>query len=276
MMNVRKRKMVLYFFLILIAAILFWFYILRQPSLEGNWEAHLQAQPAIKVENDTFYIDQIHDWFYGPDGPIRTETISAEFNFKKVKDVWFFVEPFEGNENIAHTMMVFRFTDNKMVGLTIEARKEVGEEYSALAGMARKFELLYIWANPSDMLTRRAVMLDHTLYAYPFDLEQQDQIVLLKSLIQRTNALLTKPRFYNTLRHNCTNEFAQAVNLPWSFAHVLTGKAPAYLAKKGYMDPQWATRKYDIAPQIRKIDAENFNIRFSQILDEIKASTKER
>ncbi len=257
-------------FAALIGLSLLAFYGLRQPSLEGNWEAHLKDQSAIVVAADSFKISNIHDWFYDHKGPVRQQVVTQKYRFDSVQDIWFFVEPFETNDAIAHTMLMFRFADGRLLGLTIEARKQVGETYSALGGMARKFELLYIWNKPSDMLSRRAAFLQHKIYAYPLDVPQAEQINLLKSLIVKTNGLVERPRFYNTLRHNCTNEFAQSAGLLWGPAHVLTGRAPKYLAGKGYIDAAAAGRKIDISEAVAAIPYDRFESDLSTYLDQLR------
>jgi hypothetical protein len=107
---------------------------------------------------------------------------------------------------------MFEFGEGDLVGLTIEARKESRETYSALGGAFNKFELMYYWASPRDLMTRRAVMMDRELYMYPLQLSQAEAEAYLTSLLEKTISIEERPRFYNTLTSNCTNELAKAAD----------------------------------------------------------------
>ncbi|MEO0850612.1 MAG: DUF4105 domain-containing protein [Pseudomonadota bacterium] len=83
--------------------------------------------------------------------------------------------------------------------------------------------------------------LDHQLFAYKLNLTHEQAILIFDHFVKRTNALAAKPRFYNTLHSNCTNELAKVVNeafpkaLPWHRSWVLTGKSGKWLHDLGYV-----------------------------------------
>jgi hypothetical protein len=60
-----------------------------------------------------------------------------------------------GSPDIAHTMASFGFAGGDYVCFSIETRKEQGEEYSAVKGMFRQFELTYIIAGERDVVRLR-------------------------------------------------------------------------------------------------------------------------
>ena len=45
------------------------------------------------------------------------------------------VEPQPGGDYAAHTLILFEFGGDRIVGLTVEARLEQGETYDAIAGV---------------------------------------------------------------------------------------------------------------------------------------------
>jgi hypothetical protein len=120
-----------------------------------------------------------------------------------------------------------------LLGVTIEARREDGEPYSALRGIFNAFELSYVWASARDLLIRRAVMLDHETFVYPVEMTDAQKQSLLRRLLQRTEELETTPRFYNTITSNCTNELAKAAGFNWAPAYILTGRSDEYLFRRG-------------------------------------------
>ncbi len=147
----------------------------------------------------------------------------------------------------------------------MEARRQVGESYSALAGIFRTYELIYLWATEKDLLTRRAVYLPDDLYGYRLNVSPQTARAALRHFIARTNQLAGRPRFYNTLFSNCTNELAKTVNgsgeevIPYHYSFVLTGYADRYLHRLGYIgdgDRDFATiRKSSRANAIVRANA---------------------
>ena len=195
-----------------------------RPRLDRNWVEHLALTPTVDVRDAGFSVTPVTDWAYaGTDAPAAKDYTAFSSGFADLKNVWFVIEPHPGMKPMAHTLVLFEFGNDRMVGLTIEARREANEKYSALWGAFNRFELAYIWSTPRDLLTRRAVMLEHDVLVYPLALTAAQKETFLRDLLAETQALATRPRFYNTLFSNCTNELAKTAKLPWNFAFVLTG-----------------------------------------------------
>ncbi|MEZ6011070.1 MAG: DUF4105 domain-containing protein [Hyphomonas sp.] len=202
----------------------------KQPRHDRDWYPHLSRLPHVDLDNGTFSIAPYSNWTYTEDAPDeRRWTDLPPHRISDVRCVWFVMEPHPGLPIMAHTFVLFEFREGDLVGLTIEARKEKREKYSALAGAFNKFELLYDWASPRDLMTRRAVMMDRQLYMYPLELSQAEAEAYLTALLEKTIAIERRPRFYNTLTSNCTNELAKAAKLPWHPAFIFTGGADAAL-----------------------------------------------
>ena len=86
-------------------------------------------------------------------------------DFADLRNVWFVVEPQPGGDYAAHTLVLFEFAGDRIVGLTVEARLERGETYDAIAGMFNQFELAYVWSTARDLLERRRDRTQITYYA---------------------------------------------------------------------------------------------------------------
>ncbi len=197
--------------------------LIERPRLDRNWIEHLAIMPEIDLSADHFALSPATDWSYDAKGPIEKRYASFAADIPEVRNVWFMVEPHPGMKPMAHTLVMFEFPGDRMIGLTIEARREANEEYSALWGAFNKFELAYIWSTPKDLLTRRAVYLDHDVLVYPLQLSEQQKKDFLRALLEQTQKVSTTPRFYNTLVSNCTNELAKTAALDWHYAFILTG-----------------------------------------------------
>jgi hypothetical protein len=209
--------------------------IARIPRLDRNWTEHLARMPDIEMDEEGFSLDPATDWTYDAKGPAAKNTVSFAANYADLKNVWFMVEPQPGGGYAAHTLLLFEFAGDRIIGITVEARREEGEEYSAFWGLFNNFELAYIWSTSKELLTRRAVYLAKEVYVYPLTLSDEHKAAFLKALLKQTMALETKARFYNTFTSNCTNELGKVAKIPWHYSFVFTGYSPQYLHKLKYI-----------------------------------------
>lgn len=203
-----------------------------RPRNDRDWYPYLSRTSAVQETPASFSVEPVTDWSYQASGPTAETYTRAAFNIDDLREIWFVLEPQPGSQLAAHTFLMFEFTNDRLIGLTIEARRERSEDYSVLAGAFNAYELSYLWGSARDLLTRRAVMLDHEVFVYPVDIPQAQDRVLLTRLLARTHDLETRPRYYNTLFSNCTNELAKAAGFHWAPAFILTGRSDEYLFRR--------------------------------------------
>lgn len=218
--------------------------LLRSPRTDREWEPHQAPTPVFSPQTDGVWrLSPLREYAFDASGPVRTDWRDISLRPNDLSEIWFFVEPFAGWDGVGHTFLSFVFEGKspQVVSVSVEARKEVGEEYSALRGLFNAYELLYQWSTEQDIVTRITQHLGHDLYAYKLDVSPEQARAILDHFIQRTNRLHARPRFYNTITSNCTNELAKAVNeaypgaLPWRREHVFTGRSDRYLLQRGFI-----------------------------------------
>ncbi len=262
---------------VIFAGLTIWHFT-KKPRSDRDWSPPL-AEVAVFEETAPYQyqLKNVRAWEYGLEGALRKEWLSQAVNAEQLNEIWFFVEPFTGNPLFAHSFLSFVFENEaggrQTLSVSVEARKEANEPYSAVKGAFRTYELLYVWSTEKDILTRIAVKLDHPLYAYKLDLDRDKAMIIFDHFVQRTNDLATRPRFYNTLHSNCTNELAKAVNdafpgaLPWHRSWVATGRSAKWLHKLGFIGDEHTTfaaitAKADIQPFVKTHageDADDFD-----------------
>jgi hypothetical protein len=203
--------------------------LLAEARLDRKWVENLAHMPDVKLSPGSFALDHVADWSYTKDGPATRGAITFANTFDDLRNVWFVVEPQPGGDYAAHTLILFEFGGDRIVGLTVEARLEQGETYDAVAGALNRFELSYIWATARELLTRRVTFLDKDVYVYPLQLEAWQKPAFLRALLEGTIDVSTHARFYNTITSNCTNELAKVAGLGWHYSWVLTGYSPQRL-----------------------------------------------
>lgn len=207
---------------------------LKTPRQDLDWQEHLAITPSAVSDSPAWTVAPVRDWTYDASGPIGEGWIDqAQIDTEAVRRVWLVLEPHPGIPMMAHTLVLFEFETGELIGLTIEARKERHEKFAPIRGALNRFELIYVWASPRDLLLRRAVYLGHELEVYPLDLSAGEERAFLTALLERTAALHAAPRFYNTLVSNCTNELAKTADLAWDPAFILTGGAARALHARG-------------------------------------------
>lgn len=210
--------------------------MLSPPQMVRNWYPYLSHTPEVEISETGFTVSPVSDWSYVYERETGTTYLdSASYNFDELRGVWFMLEPQPGSQLAAHTLLLFEFEGDRLLGLTIEARREQGEEYSAFHGQFNAFELIYIWATARDLLIRRAVMLDHEVFVYPVDISAEQNRTLLRNLLERSQSLSNTARYYNTIVSNCTNELAKAAGFHWAPAYILTGRSDEYLYRRGIL-----------------------------------------
>jgi hypothetical protein len=139
---------------------------------------------------------------------------------------------------MAHTMISFGFDGGDYLCFSIETRKEKGETYSAVKGLFRQFELMYIAADERDVVRLR------TNYrqgedAYLFRLNSSPTKVrrMLLDYLRRLNDLARRPEWYSALTHNCTTSIrsqrAATDRAPWDWRMLANGYGDELLYERG-------------------------------------------
>lgn len=207
--------------------------MLSPPQMERPWYPYLSHTPHVDITETGFTVSPVSDWSYDWGRETATTYLeSVSYDFDQLRGVWFMLEPQPGSQLAAHTLLLFEFEGDRLLGVTIEARREQGEDYSAFHGLFNSFELIYIWASARDLLVRRAVMLDHEVFVYPVAITNDQNRQLLRNILERSRYLSHTPRYYNTIVSNCTNELAKAAGFHWAPAYILTGRSDEYLFRR--------------------------------------------
>lgn len=223
------------FLLILFATL---YGVSRPARHDRDFVEHLSRLPHVVLAEQSFEVSPTRNWSYSSKGPAQKnwQELPVGYAFEDVKKTWFLVEPHPGVDAMAHTLVLFEFSNDRLLGLTIEARREVDEKYSAFDGNWGKFELLYVWANARDLIQRRAIYLDKNVEIYPLDISKEQSVSFLKEMLDQTKRIENKARLYNTLFSNCTNELGKNAGLSWHPSFILTGYASKLLYKKGLIN----------------------------------------
>jgi hypothetical protein len=228
--------------ILLVAFVAAWWFI-AEPSHNRNWSPEYALLPHIQWQStSTVHIANIRDWYFTNTSIPTEQTYRNEtIDLNTLKKTWFFIEPFSTWSGIGHTFFSFEFTDGRSIILSVEARKEVGEEYSGFRSLFPTYEYMYVLTTERDMLTNTVYFAEDDVYRYPLTIPLEDQKELLRVLLESTAALVDEPRYYHLFGANCTNILARHANrahpesVPLHYSWFLTGYADSYLYDLGYI-----------------------------------------
>ena len=136
---------------------------------------------------------------------------------------------------IAHTLVSFDFSDQKPLVFSIEIRKEKGEEFSAIGGFFRKYELSLVASDEKDLIYTRSNIRHEQVYLFPIRMPQTERKALFIEYLHKADELRAEAKWYNTLTSNCTTlvfDMIQAINpqtLPKDYRLLASGYLPNYL-----------------------------------------------
>lgn len=143
---------------------------------------------------------------------------------------------------IAHTLVSFGFADGQHLVFSVEIRKERHEQFDALAGFFKQYELSLIAADERDILAVRTNVRGEDVYLYRVHMPQPAMQSLFMAYVRQGDALAQQPRFYHTLIANCTTivwQLARSVGqgLPLDWRLLASGYLPEYLYSLGALTP---------------------------------------
>lgn len=225
----------------LILGLIAWivFAVSVQPSHDRKWELGQEVLPRFVIEGDRLRIDNFRNfhWTGETDADVRYE--SRTYDLRTLSSLDVFISHFDDFEGLAHIFLSFGFADGEQVVVSIESRREVGEEFSPIQGLFRRYEMITVVGSETDIVGVRTGYRGERVYRYPTIAKSWEVRALFESLATDINDLADRPRFYNTLTHNCTNELTRhveaisPVDFPLTWKTLLPGYFDAVLFEMG-------------------------------------------
>lgn len=217
-----------------------WFFTL-QPSDKRDWAADVAHGVSAEVSGSIVHLNNVRHfrWITETEAEERWET--RQVNLDQITSVDLISSVWD-SPSIAHTLVSFGFADGQHIVFSVEIRKEKGESFSSLGGFFRRFELIIIAADESDIVWLRTDARKETVALYPVTLDAPRRRQLFLNFLDRANDLAAKPEWYNTLTTNCTTlpfqlvrGVAPDVALDWRV--IASGHLQEYLYELGVLRP---------------------------------------
>jgi hypothetical protein len=210
--RVRPRRVAVALLLIVAAA---WTLLARmKPSTTRDWIPQQALLPSARFEGSTVHVSGIRNFQFAAPGVFSNAVYeSRTYDLDKLTGVWFVLTPFYDSwRGPAHSFVTFGFADSQFVSISVEARRERGEEYGPLAGLFNRYELIYVIGDERDVIGQRAILEDYPVYLYPIRAPRDKIRAMFVAMLERANSLRERPEFYNTITNNCTSNVVDHVN----------------------------------------------------------------
>ena len=248
-------------------------YLAHRPSNDRSWKPEVSRLPKITIEDDRMRIENLRDFRWNSKDSFTENWVNTVYDLNQLAGIDLIVVPFDDADLAAHVMLSFGFDDGRHFVVSVEGRLEIGESYSLMGGAARQLELICLFGTESDLIDLRIRHRGDRLYIFPLRLDASFSKDLLLELCASANQLNDKPRFYATLRHNCTTTLLRHVNrlretpIGLSSEILFPARIGELLHRLGYLDTNidWPTAKQRFRVDIKIGKKPDFN-QYSRIL----------
>lgn len=239
--RLRRRTLAPAIVMLVCATPVFAWWLTLTPHRQRHWVADMENTPWAEIAGDqvTVYNFRNCDRRTASDFTPRWEM--RTFRLSSLQHLDFYMVYWD-SRHICHTMMTFDFGADGRICASIEARREEGEAYSPLAGIFRRYELLYVLGDERDLVRIRAPLRAATDQVYLFRVSARPEIVraLFLDYVKTANALHERPAWYNSLTTNCSTLIRKHVKRvfsddPWDWRIAANGHLDERLYEQGYL-----------------------------------------
>lgn len=210
------------------------------PNSHPNWQTDVALEPWAEIHGDLVTIHNVRNFYYHsavdyiPCWETRTIHLSQITGVDVAINYW-------GSHWIAHPIVSFQFLEAPPLAVSIETRRQKGQDYSPIAGLYRQYGLVYIAADERDVIRLRTnYRKGEEIYLYRTTLSPTEARQLFLEYVRTMNDLHTKTRWYNAITANCTTAIraqrAENHRLPWDWRILLNGSMDAMLYEYGLLE----------------------------------------
>jgi hypothetical protein len=229
-----------FFAVIVVSVFVLMGYLSVKPSNNRVWQKDVAVLAYASVNNNLVTVHNIRNFTYRSEFDYTPVYYDKTFDVNKLQGIDLIAVYWMGPK-IAHIFLSFDFGTEGHLAISIETRKEKGEEYSTLKGFFRQYELYYVVADERDVIGLRSNYRNNPqedVYIYKTKGSAGDGKRLFMEYIREMNRLKDQPEFYNSLTTNCTtniwlNSRVNENHLPFHWKVLVSGYVPEYLYEQG-------------------------------------------
>lgn len=173
------------------------------PSNDREWQQDWRKTGWAEIDGDEITFHNYRNFDYSKDGEITEVWETKTVRLSNLRGIDYFHDAF-GGEWIAHPMTSFDFGVDGRVVMSIETRREEGEDYSEIGGLYKMFELQYVFGSEEDLVRVRTNIREEPVYLYSLDIGEKAMRGIFMQSVKALNDLKENPRWYHVVTANCT------------------------------------------------------------------------
>ena len=215
-------------------------FICLSPSHDREWRQEVAVLPRAMIDGDRVRLTGVRNFDYRTREDFDVSYEEREVLLSELTSVDLFLS-YWSDGPIGHTFVSFNFEDVPPVCISIEARLETGERYSALGSNFKRHELIYVVGDERDIVRSRTNYRNEEVYLYPITVPVESARRLFQVYLDGINHLADHPEWYHLLSNNCTVNIIRYANAAgrkgsFDFRHLLNGWFDQYLYEAGFVD----------------------------------------
>lgn len=232
-------------------------------SNNRTWASDQTLLASADIDGDNVRIKNVRNCSYSSAEDYELRYYNKTFDLADIRTVDFIVVPFADMPQVAHVMLSFGFEneagEQDFVAISVEIRREKGEQYSPIKGFMKEYELMYIVADERDVVQLRAIHRLDDVHIYRTKTSPDQARALFVDMLKRANKLTKEPEFYNTLTNNCTTNVVNHINKLWpsrvayNFQVLLPGYSDRLAYSLGLLDTTKSFEETKAAARVNRL-----------------------
>jgi Domain of unknown function (DUF4105) len=218
--------------------VLVWWLSLK-PTNSGAWQADVDRPAWVETNGDRLIIHNIRNCDYRTETDYSNCWSDRTVNLSDLRGADLFFTTW-GVRWIGHPIVSFQFGNDQHVAFSIEARYKGVQEYSAILGFFRQYELIFVVADERDVIRLRTnFRKDEEVFLYRTSLESGAARAIFLTYVDYLNQLKDHPEWYNALTRNCTTTLDKQISSevakpqPWNYQFLVNGTLDELLYDRG-------------------------------------------
>ena len=218
------------------AGVVTWWLTIK-PSNEGNWQPDVAQLGWAEMNGDEVVLHNVRNCDYRTETDYTARWETRTVRLSQIKGVDLAIN-YWGSPWMAHPIASFQFVDAPPICFSIETRKQLGQSYSAIGGLYRQFELIYVVADERDVIrVRTNYRKGEDVYLYRTAMTASQARARFREYVRSLNEIREHPRWYNAITTNCTttirDQHPVADRIPWDWRLLLNGKGDELMFERG-------------------------------------------
>lgn len=208
----------------------------RSATNTRNWAPNQAVLSTAEFNGNLVTVHNVRNTTYRTADDYTVRHYDKAYDLDKLDSVDFVMVPLPEIPGGAHTFLSFGFSGQDYVAISVEVRREKGEEFSAARSVSEPYELMYVVGDERDLIGLRTIHWLEDVYMYRANSPKPQMQALFVDMLERANKLAQEPEYYNLVSNNCTTNIVRHINnvapnrVPYTYQVLF----PAYADRLAY------------------------------------------